>query len=201
MIVLTAPSGTGKTTVAKGVLARDNRLAFSVSHTTRSRREGEVDGVNYHFVDDAIFDEMVAADAFAEWAHVHGRRYGTSHEEIRRLWSKGYDILFDVDPQGGVPLKASYPDAVTIFMVPPTMASLEQRLRGRGTESDDQVAIRLGNAKGELAVAPEYDYILPNADVEETTAKFLSIVEAARHRTSSQLPLLQQLDRELSAPS
>lgn len=201
MIVLTAPSGTGKTTVARQVFKRDARLAFSVSHTTRARREGEVDGVNYHFVDDATFDEMVEADAFAEWAHVHGKRYGTSHEEIRRLWAAGKDILFDVDPQGGVPLKAAYPDAITIFMVPPSLESLAARLKGRGTETDEQVALRLANAHDELKVAPAYDYVLPNTHVDETTDSFLSIIEAERHRTRRQMPLLQQLDRTLPHPT
>ena len=197
MIVLTAPSGTGKTTVARQVFERDARLAFSVSHTTRARREGEVDGVNYHFIDDAAFDEMVRTDAFAEWAHVHGQRYGTSHGEIRRLWAAGKDILFDVDPQGGVPLKAAYPDAITIFMVPPSLESLAARLKGRGTETDEQVALRLANAHGELKVAPAYDYVLANTHVDKTADSFLSIIEAERHRTRRQLPLLQQLKRAL----
>ena len=137
LIILTAPSGTGKSTVAARVLSARPKLAFSVSHTTRPIRAGEVAGESYYYVDDAHFDAMVEEGAFAEWAHVHARRYGTSKAEVERLLEAGYDVLFDIDPQGGIQLMEVYPEAVTIFMVPPALENLEARLKHRGTESDE----------------------------------------------------------------
>ncbi len=183
MVVLTAPSGTGKTTVAERVLAAEPNLAFSVSHTTRPVRTGEVDGRDYHFVDDARFDAMVSEGGFAEHARVHARRYGTSHAEIHRLWAEGRDILFDIDPQGAFQLMATYADAITIFMVPPSMAVLESRLRGRRTDTEAQVQIRLSNARGEIACAPRYHYLIVNDDVDVAAQTFRAILAAERAKT------------------
>ena len=179
---MTGPSGSGKSTILHGVLAQDPRLALSVSHTTRPRRPGERDGVDYHFIDDATFDGMVAAAAFAEWAPVHARRYGTSRGEIGRLLGAGLDIVFDIDVQGAAQLRAAYGTAVAVFILPPTMASLEERLRGRGTEGEEQVQIRLQNARAEIARADTYDYLIVNDSVDEAVADFLAVIHAERRR-------------------
>ena len=193
IVILTAPSGTGKTTVASLVLERDPQLSFSVSHTTRPIRSGEVDGVNYHFVDDERFDAMIADEAFAEWAHVHKRRYGTSLREVERIRGAGQDVLLDIDPQGGLQLMETYPEAVTIFMAPPSMSDLETRLRGRGTEAEDQIATRLGVAAQEIAVAPRYDYLVINDEVERAFAAIAAILDAERNRTSRNASFVRDL--------
>lgn len=182
LIVMTGPSGSGKSTILKAVMAQDARLALSVSHTTRPPRPGERDGVEYHFVDDATFDQMVADDAFAEHAGVHAKRYGTSKAEIARLRGAGRDIVFDIDVQGAAQLRASYPEAVSVFILPPTMAALEERLRGRKTESEEQVQIRLQNARAEIARADTYDYLIVNDAVDEAVDDFLAVIHAERRR-------------------
>ncbi|TNF29482.1 MAG: guanylate kinase [Deltaproteobacteria bacterium] len=179
---MTGPSGSGKSTILKAVMAQDARLALSVSHTTRPPRPGERDGVEYHFVDDATFDQMVADDAFAEHAGVHAKRYGTSKAEIARLRGAGRDIVFDIDVQGAAQLRASYPEAVSVFILPPTMAALEERLRGRKTESEEQVQIRLQNARAEIARADTYDYLIVNDAVDEAVDDFLAVIHAERRR-------------------
>lgn len=196
LVILTAPSGTGKTTVAREVLVAEPRLAFSISHTTRSPRADETDGVQYHFLGDADFDRMVREGAFAEWAWVHENRYGTCHAEIERLWSKGRDALFDIDPQGGKVLMAAYPAAVTIFMVPPSMATLRERLRGRRTERDAQLHVRLADAAGEIAQAVHYQYIIINGTVAEAVADFRAILRAERCRVSRRCDFLVRLADE-----
>jgi guanylate kinase len=203
LYILTAPSGTGKSTVAEQVLGARPNLAFSVSHTTRPMRPGEVDGEDYVFIDDAAFDAMVASDGFAEWAHVHARRYGTSKAEVTRRLDAGFDVLFDIDPQGGIQLMAVYPEAITIFMVPPSMASLEARLVGRGTESPEQVGIRLGVAREELGAAHRYQYLVINDVLDDAVSEFLAILDAPqgaqahtiaeRLRTPHRAEHLQQL--------
>jgi guanylate kinase len=193
LIIMTAPSGTGKSTVAGKVLHARPNLAFSVSHTTRPIRAGEVDGEDYYFVDDPTFDGMVKEDAFAEWAHVHARRYGTSKAEVQRGLAAGHDVLFDIDPQGGIQLMEVYPDAVTIFMVPPALKSLEARLRGRGTETAEQLEIRLSVARSEIAEAHRYQYVVVNEVVEHAVSDFIAIIDAERQRTHRQTECLQQL--------
>lgn len=182
--MLAGPSGTGKSTILQRAFAADARLSFSVSHTTRPPRPGEVDGQAYHFVDQARFDAMVAAGAFAEWAHVHARRYGTSKAEVQRLRDADRDIVFDVDVQGAASLCAVYPDAISVFILPPSLATLEARLRGRGTESEANVQIRLDNAKKEIARADTFTYTIVNDDVDRAALALGAIIRAERQRTS-----------------
>jgi guanylate kinase len=193
MVVLTAPSGTGKTTVAEQVLGAEPNLAFSVSHTTRPPRAGERDGRDYYFVDGERFEALVAAGGFAEHAQVHARRYGTSHAEIHRLWAEGKDILFDIDPQGAFQLMAAYADAITIFMLPPSMAALEARLRGRHTDTEEQIQIRLANSRSEIACAPRYHYAIINDDVTAAAATFRAILAAERAKTNRHADALAEL--------
>ncbi len=182
LIIIAAPSGTGKSTIAKALFERMPRLAFSVSHTTRPPRPGEVDGQHYHFVSDATFAAMIDDDAFAEWARVHDRHYGTSKGEVARLGDAGKDILFDVDVQGAELLLAAYPDAVSIFVVPPSLEELERRLRGRGTESPDQLATRLANARRELSCADQFSYVVVNSDLRVAIDAVQTVIEAEGHR-------------------
>lgn len=183
LVVLTGPSGTGKTTVTRRVLAEEPTLAFSVSHTTRPPRASEQDGREYHFVDDASFDRMIAEDAFAEWAWVHGRRYGTTRAEIERNRNAGYDVFFDIDTQGGLQLMRTFPEAVTVFLLPPSLAELERRLERRHTEGDADRAARLAEARAEIAEAVHYRYALVNDEVDDAVTTFRAILRAERHRT------------------
>ena len=196
VVILTAPSGTGKTTVAAKVLKQDAELTFSVSHTTRPIRDGEKDGVNYHYVDEGTFDSMVERGAFAEWAHVHKRRYGTSLREVERIHEAGQDVLLDIDPQGGVQLMETYPDAVTIFMVPPSMVELERRLRGRGTEDEDQISTRLGVAREEIGYAARYDYLVVNDVVDRAADAIAAILQTERNRTSRDGSFIRELQAQ-----
>ncbi|MFO0746803.1 MAG: guanylate kinase [Myxococcota bacterium] len=200
LIVLAGPSGTGKSTLVERVFAGDPRLSFSVSHTTRPPRPGEVEGVSYYYVDDATFVAMADAGAFAEWAHVHTRRYGTSKAEIQRLRDLDKDIVFDVDVQGAASLRAVYPDSVSVFILPPSMAVLEARLRGRGTESDAQLQVRLDNARKEIAQAATFDYLIVNDDLDQAAASLSAIIRAERVRTSRIAALATRLLEETTAP-
>lgn len=200
LIVMAGPSGTGKSTILERVFAEDARLSFSVSHTTRPPRPGEVDGQSYHFVSDDQFAALVADDAFAEWAHVHTRRYGTSKAEIKRLRDADKDIVFDVDVQGAASLRRAYREATLVFILPPSMAVLESRLRGRGTESDAQLAVRLDNARKEIAQAATFDYLIVNDDVARAADSLTAIIRAERLKASRTAPLAARLLEEAPTP-
>lgn len=199
LVIMTGPSGSGKSTVAARVLDAIPRLRFSVSHTTRAQRPGEVDGEAYHFVDEATFVGMIEGGAFAEHAEVHGKRYGTSTAEIERLGAAGFDVLFDVDVQGAAQLMERYPDAVSLFFLPPSVAVMEQRLRGRGTESEEQVQVRLTNARDELEHAERFTYVVVNDDVEVAVAELSAIVRAERCRRPRRQGIIDSLRAEKSA--
>lgn len=186
IVVMTAPSGTGKTTLAERVFKQEPTLAFSVSHTTRPPRDGEVNGEDYHFVSESEFDALIAQDAFAEWAHVHKRRYGTSKAEIARIQEEGNDVLLDVDVQGAHELLKTYPDALSIFVLPPSMKELEKRLKGRGTDSTDQVDVRLRTARSEILEAQYFRYVIVNDELSEAAEQFRAVLRAERQRFVSQ---------------
>lgn len=161
-------------------------LRFSVSHTTRTPRDGERDGVEYRFVDRRHFEGLVEADGFLEWASVHGELYGTPREEYERAATDGVDLLLDVDVQGAAQVRTRLPEAVTVFLLPPSRAALEARLRGRGGLSAAVVERRLQAARGEVARLQEYEYALVNDELDECVKGLVSIVSAARCRTSAQ---------------
>jgi guanylate kinase len=184
VIVVSAPSGAGKTTVLTRLLGEVTGLRFSVSHTTRAPRAGEVDGVAYHFVDRSRFEALVEQRRMLEWAEVHGSLYGTGHSEYERAEREGIDLLLDIDVQGAAQVRKALPDAVTILILPPSYQVLESRLRGRGLDDERVVSQRLAVAAGEAARFPEYDYLLINEEIEACVGDLRAVVRAARCRAS-----------------
>ena len=179
--VVAAPSGTGKTTVCRLALERDELLDFSVSHTTRSPRAGEKDGVDYRFVSAAEFRRLVEEGAFVEHAEYNAENYGTSHEALRLpLEERGHDVLLEIEVQGAAQVRERRPDARFIFLLPPNLEVLEERLRGRGTDRDEAVDRRLAMADREIEAVRFFDYAVVNDDLEEAVAKVLEIVLAER---------------------
>ena len=152
-------------------------LGLTVSATTRKPREGETDGVSYHFMDDAEFDRRLAAGEFLEWAWVHAHRYGTLRSEVERVLAGGESVVLEIDVQGGLAVRSVMPDAVLVFVEPPSMEELERRLRGRGTESEEQVSLRLENARSEMERAAEYDVRIVNDDLERAVRELASVIE------------------------
>jgi len=182
VFVLSAPSGTGKSTLAKQLVQQVGDLNFSVSFTTRQPRPGEVDGRDYFFVDDATFDAMVAQDGFVEWVQVYQRRYGTGKAWIQEKLASGVDILLDIESQGARQVHRTIPDAVMVFLLPPSSAELSARLRGRGDESEEQMRIRLDYARHELAQYEGYDYLVVNDTLNQAYRRLESIIIATRCR-------------------
>lgn len=193
LLVLSGPSGSGKSTLARAAMERFDNLAFSVSYTTRAPREGEVNGRDYTFVDEATFDQALKDDALAEWAVVHGHRYGTPLHEIRSRTLQGINLLLDIDPQGAKQIQQRYPQAIFIFFVPPSLAVLEARLRGRGTDSPATIERRLRNALGEIREASWYDYLIVNDKLENALEKFCAVILAEKCRRSRSARLLEKL--------
>jgi len=186
LFVISAPSGTGKTTLIRKLLGGLTGIDFSVSFTTRSRREGEREGTDYHFVSAYEFDRMVEGGEFLEWAQVYGHRYGTSAKHVDKSLSSGRDVLLDIDTQGAASVRKSRREATLIFILPPDRATLERRLRGRGVDSPEEVARRLEAARAELERYTMYDYIVVNDSIEEALKKLEAIVLAHRCRRSRQ---------------
>jgi guanylate kinase len=175
--VLAAPSGTGKTTLARRLVTSSDRYVFSVSGTTRSPRSGEVDGKDYHFVDRATFEAMAARGDFVEWAEVHGRLYGTPKSELEGAAARGEHVVLDIDVQGAMQIKAKVPDAKLIFVLPPDVDTLLGRLTGRGTEAPEAVATRLRTALEELQAVEEFDYVVVNDDLDRCLDTIRAIAE------------------------
>jgi guanylate kinase len=179
-VVVAAPSGTGKTTVCRQVVSRDPKIEFSVSHTTRTRREGERDGVDYHFVDQAEFMREAESDGFLEWAVYNDRRYGTSWRAIEAPLAEGRDVLLEIEVQGARQVRERRPDARFIFLLPPSFEMLRARLTGRGTDTPEQVERRLELARRELEAVGDFDYAVVNDDLEACVRDVLAILEAER---------------------
>ncbi len=191
LFIVSGPSGAGKTSICTPALAELEGVALSISITTRAPRRGETDGVDYRFVDEAEFDRLLALNGFAEWAEVHGHRYGTSRDALDEALAAGRDLLLDIDVQGARQVKSAYPDSVSIFLLPPSKEHLRTRLQGRGTDSPETVVHRLQNACREIAAFDTYDYTIVNEDLRGAVDQFISIVRAERQRTSR----LREADR------
>ena len=182
LFIVSAPSGAGKTSLVKALLERTDRIGVSVSHTTRAMRPGEQDGVNYHFVDDATFENMIARGEFFEHAHVFDRYYGTSHHAVSEKRDSGEDVILEIDWQGARQTREVCPDAVSIFILPPSREALESRLQGRGQDDDDIIARRMRDAVSEMSHYDEFDYVIINDDFDDALRDFESIIRAERVR-------------------
>jgi guanylate kinase len=184
LFVVSAPSGAGKTTLCREMRLRLPGLAYSVSVTTRPPRPGEIDGTDFRFVSEAQFRELLTRNEMAEWATVHGNLYGTPAAPLEIALREGRDVLLDIDTQGAAQLRARYPDAVLIFVVAPSMAELEQRLRERRSDSEREITRRLQRAREEVMLWKRYDYLIVNRDVKEAMEQLESVMQAERCRVA-----------------
>jgi guanylate kinase len=191
MFILSSPSGAGKTTISHMLLAAQTNLALSVSCTTRPMRAGEVDGRDYHFLDRSRFDAMVAEGAFLEWAEVFGNCYGTPRAQIAEGLAMGQDYLFDIDWQGAQQLyQRAGEDVVRVFLLPPSVAELESRLRSRGTDADDVIQARMARARAEISHWDAYDYVVVNDDIDTCFTRVSTLLAAERLRRKRQTGLV-----------
>lgn len=188
LFIISAPSGAGKTTLSRQILDLVLDLRLSISYTTRPPRAGEMDGRDYHFVSEDQFIHLQAAGAFAEWANVHGFRYGTARDPLDEALIHRYDVLLDIDVQGARQLKATYAEAVSIFVLPPSWQELEGRLRGRATDPEEVISRRLQRAREEAGELFSYDYWLVNDQVDRAVAVLQGIIAAERARVSRLIP-------------
>jgi guanylate kinase len=196
LLVLSSPSGAGKTTITRAVVQRDANVKISVSVTTRPKRAGEVDGQHYHFISRAEFDEMVAKGELLEHAVVFGNCYGTPRAPVEAVLGAGGDIVSDIDWQGTQQLKSTVRgDLVSVFILPPSMAALEQRLRTRAQDSEEVVRARMAKSTDEMSHWPEYDYIIVNRDLEESVRRVQAILAAERVRNDRQIGLADFVNR------
>ena len=199
-VVLSAPSGAGKTTIAKALVERHEDVVFSVSATTRPPRDHEVEGVDYQFLSEQDFQERIEADEFVEWAEVHGHRYGTSRKAVEDALDDGRFLILDIDVQGALQMRQRVPDVVLVFVLPPAADALVERLRDRGTEGKDTLARRIENARGELEKASRFDYIVVNENLEQAVDEVRCIVMAEGRRTARAIDLsnvIRQLQRRI----
>ena len=186
LIVFSGPSGSGKGTILSNFYSSfaDDRIKYSVSATTRNPRDGEKDGVNYFFKTKDEFEKMIDADEFLEWAKFCDNYYGTPKKAVTDLIDSGFDVILEIETVGAMNVKNNFPDAVMVFILPPSMEELKNRLSGRGTETEEVIAQRISTALGEIPLAEKYDYVIVNDEVEDATEKFWTIVRAERLKTN-----------------
>lgn len=196
-IIIAAPSGTGKTSLVAALAETLDNLKISISYTTRAQRPGEVHDENYHFIDEAQFKKMIDEHAFLEYATVYGNHYGTAREWVLPRLAKGRDVILEIDWQGARQIRASFPHAVTIFVVPPSLKSLEDRLRQRGQDNESVIAERMAKAKSELEHYHEFDYLVVNDQFDRAVQDLVHIVRAERLKTTLQQNVNAQLLKDL----
>lgn len=198
LFIITAASGAGKTSLVKALLAKDSHIQLSISHTTRKPRPLEQDGVHYHFVDDAIFLKMLEQGAFLESAQVHGARYGTSQAGVDHALADGYDVILEIDWQGAEQVREIYPNAISIFILPPSVETLAERLNNRGQDSPEVIAKRVAAAREEMRHLVEFDYVTINDDFDVALHDLLAIVRTQRLKTAAQVARYQALIQKLT---
>jgi guanylate kinase len=195
LFIVCAPSGAGKTTLVDALLEREPGIQLSISYTTRPPRDGERDGVDYHFVDRARFESMIAAGDFLEHAHVHGNYYGTSRAWIEREIAGDHDVLLEIDWQGAAQVRGIFPGLIGMFILPPSLAELRRRLKGRGKDSDETIERRIAGAREEISHVLEFEYIIVNDRFEQALEEIRSVVRAARvSRARQSLRLTNLID-------
>jgi len=197
LFVVAAPSGAGKSSLVKALMELDAGVQHSVSHTTRAPRGQEFHGREYFFIDDAQFDDMVATNAFLEWAHVHGNRYGTSRLTIQERISQGLDVVLEIDFQGAIQIKRLFANAVLIFILPPSWEELRSRLHRRGEDTPEVIETRLANAATEMAQAHEFDFVIINQLFDKALFDLKAIVHAQRLKYASQRTLRSDIFQAL----
>ena len=192
LLVISGPSGAGKGTLVQKLLDKDPSFAFSVSVTTRGRRENEIEDVHYHFISDAEYDKLLAEDAFIEHASVHGHRYGTLKSEVYERMEKGQNVLLDIDPQGAREVMSKEKDAVSVFILPPSYHDLKVRLHTRNTENEEEIQRRLNNARGEIKQIDRYRYLIVNDNLELAFEQLVAIVRAEKQNTVRYFPVIEE---------
>lgn len=186
LFVISAPSGAGKSTLCRALLSHDPDLNYSISYTSRKPRGQERDGVEYHFISEDEFERGIESGRWAEWARVHGNYYGTSAADLQRQLTGGSDVLLDIDVEGTRQIRKRFPESVTIFIMPPSMAALEQRLRQRGTDSETEIRRRLQNAQDEMRDRELYRHVIVNDRLPQATADLIELIDGYRRQASQQ---------------
>lgn len=194
LLVISGPSGAGKGTVVGNILTKTNDIKLSVSVTTRKPREGEIDGVNYHFKNIAEVEEMIHNDELLEYMEVYGNYYGTNKKFVENMLNDGYNVILEIDTKGALRVKEILPEAVLVFILPPSLEVLKDRLVGRGTETAEQVARRFGEAKSEIAKADRYDYVVINDIVSECADRIIDIVNVEKLSSARNKALLESFE-------
>ncbi|OSI13246.1 guanylate kinase [Neisseria canis] len=193
IFIISAASGTGKTTLVSRLLSRNKDIRVSVSHTTRQPREGEINGTHYHFVNVAQFEDLIGQAAFLEYANVFGNYYGTSHESVEQLQNQGYDVILEIDIQGAEQIRQALPDSISIFILPPSFQDLSNRLRGRNTDSEEEIKKRLSEARNEIEQSLLFDYLVVNDDLDAAENNLLHIIKSNRLKQSNQKQFIENL--------
>lgn len=193
LLVLSGPSGAGKGTISKYLLSHCPKLRFSVSATTRAPRNGEVDKINYHFIAKAEFERMIAAQELLEYAQVYNNFYGTPKLAVENMLAQGYDVLLEIDPQGAMQIKEKMPEAVFVFVLPPSLKELSKRIYGRGTDAENVIKLRLSQAVSELKCATQYDYLVINDEVAAAADKVISILQAERCLVGRNIDMVSEI--------
>ena len=192
LLVISGPSGTGKGTLVAKLLEKDPTFSFSVSVTTRAKRDNEIEDVHYHFISDVEYDKLLDEDAFIEHACVHGNRYGTLKSEVYARMEKGQNVLLDIDPQGARAVMEKEPDCVSVFILPPSYHELKVRLHTRNTEKEEEIERRLHNAKGEIQQMGRYRYLVVNDNLELAFDQLVAIVRAEKHNSVRYFPEVEE---------